>query len=132
MGFVNALALISFDFLFLPGFGFRDDRQSMLPRMCMCVFLPVCVEGGRSLLKLNLLILGTRCPQRESKKQQAQLSLTMDLPPHQPELKRLHSVPRLSWCCFQGDQPGHAYIHHRHVCHCFGQAWVLITCMYVL
>ncbi|KAK5891944.1 hypothetical protein CesoFtcFv8_012373 [Champsocephalus esox] len=58
--------------------------------------------GGSVWWKPNLLILGAHCPQRESKKQEAQLSLTMDLP-HQPALKRPHSVPRHSRGCFQGD-----------------------------
>lgn len=91
------------------------DRQSMLPHMCVCVFLSVRLEGGQSLSKPNPLILGTHCPQRESKKQQAQLSLTMDLPPHQPELKRLHSVPRLSLVLLPG-KPARTCFHSSQTC----------------
>lgn len=52
--------------------------------------------GGSVWEKPNPLILGAHCPQRESKKQEAQLSLTMDLPLSSQESKDFIQSPSSS------------------------------------
>lgn len=66
------------------------------------------------------------CPLPPERKQETRGAAVLNNgpAPHQPGLKRPHSVPWLYKGCFQGDEPGHAHIHSRHVCFCFGGQFV--------
>lgn len=89
-----------------------------------------CVGAGRKwVVETQSPHIGCPLPPERKQETRGPAVLNNGPAPHQPGLKRPHSVSRLSEGSFQGNSPGHAYIQGSDVCLCFVLKFKVYVCV---